>query len=391
MLRVAVFIGALILVPSLAAAQQPCTTDARRVVDEIYRHVLERAPDNGSTVWVERLMSGTTVREIVRGIAKSPEHLQRFGTENRDSVIRTMYRHLLNREPDPQGHRDAVNTAARRGLTVVIDQFVDSPEYQQKFGDWQVPGSSGVTYCAPGRRAATISTHQRRNMRFRRMDANGDGQIARNEWRGNAQSFQNFDWNNDGVLSGNEVSLGGGNDNEARNDTMTNDDRFDYLDVNGNGFVDRNEWDGGYNVFTRLDANRDSRLTSDEWEVNGRTSNFASVDANRDGRIALSEWPWSHSSFDRQDTNGDGIISRGNTRGHPRPISGSSSVRVRFPDPPRAYGLIDRYASRSALNEPSHSSLPICIAIAVPVNAAVAGPRASSVTAIVFGSMVTTT
>ncbi len=176
MLRVAVFIGALILVPSLAAAQQPCTTDARRVVDE----------------------------------------------------------------------------------------------------------------------------------------------IARNEWRGNSQSFQNFDWNNDGVLSGDEVSLGGGNDNEARNDTMTNDDRFDYLDVNGNGFVDRNEWDGGYNVFTRLDANRDSRLTRDEWEANGRTSNFASVDANRDGRIALSEWPWSHSSVDRQDTNGDGIISRGEYKGAPQ-------------------------------------------------------------------------
>ena len=30
---------------------------------------------------------------------------------------------------------------------------------------------------------------------------------------------------------------------------MTNDDRFDYLDINGNGFVDRNEWDGGYSVF----------------------------------------------------------------------------------------------------------------------------------------------
>jgi hypothetical protein len=322
MLRVAVFIGALILVPSLAAAQQPCTTDARRVVDEIYRHVLERAPDNGSTVWVERLMSGTTVREIVRGIAKSPEHLQRFGTENRDSVIRTMYRHLLNREPDPQGHRDAVNTAARRGLTVVIDQLVESPEYQQKFGDWQVPGSSGVTYCAPGAQSRNDQPGRNnqpgQNMRFRRMDANGDGQIARNEWRGNSQSFQNFDWNNDGVLSGDEVSLGGGNDNEARNDTMTNDDRFDYLDVNGNGFVDRNEWDGGYNVFTRLDANRDSRLTRDEWEANGRTSNFASVDANRDGRIALSEWPWSHSSFDRQDTNGDGIISRGEYKGAPQ-------------------------------------------------------------------------
>ena len=44
-------------------------------------------------------------------------------------------------------------------------------------------------------------------MRFRRMDTNSDGQIPRNEWRGNPQSFQNFDWNNDGVLSGDEVSV----------------------------------------------------------------------------------------------------------------------------------------------------------------------------------------
>ena len=38
---------------------------------------------------------------------------------------------------------------------------------------------------------------------------------------------------------------------------MSNDDRFDYLDINGNGFVDRNEWDGGQNVFDRLDASGD--------------------------------------------------------------------------------------------------------------------------------------
>ena len=87
MLRVAVFVGALILVPSFSAAQQPCTTDARLVVDEIYRHVLERAPDAASAASVDRLNSGTTVREVVRGIAKSPEHIQRFGTEARESVI----------------------------------------------------------------------------------------------------------------------------------------------------------------------------------------------------------------------------------------------------------------------------------------------------------------
>jgi hypothetical protein len=318
MLRIAVFMSALTLVPSFAVAQAPCTTDARRVVEEIYRHVLERAPDNGSQGWVDRLSGGATVREVVRGIAKSPEHIQRFGTEERSSVVSTMYRHILNREPDAQARRDAVNVAARRGVPDVVDQLIDSPEYQQKFGDWQVPGSSGVTYCA---RNAQSRNEQSRNMRFRRFDANGDGRISRNEWRGNAQSFSNFDWNNDGVLSGDEVNSNRAwnDDNEGRNDNMAYDERFDYLDINGNGFVDRNEWDGGYNVFTRLDANNDRRLSRDEWESTNRpTNNFASVDLNRDGRIALSEWPWSHSSFDRQDTNGDGVVSRTEYRGAPQ-------------------------------------------------------------------------
>ena len=51
MLRVAVVISALTVVPSLAAAQQPCTTDSRQVVEQIYRQVLERSADAGpSTV-----------------------------------------------------------------------------------------------------------------------------------------------------------------------------------------------------------------------------------------------------------------------------------------------------------------------------------------------------
>ena len=55
---------------------------------------------------------------------------------------------------------------------------------------------------------------------------------------------------------------------------------------------------------------------------------------------------------------------------------------------PGGYGPSKRYANRSALNEPSHSSLPTRMAIAVPVNDGVAGPRASSLTAIVLGSIV---
>ena len=79
MLRAGIFIGVLLVSPTAVAAQAPCTTDARRIVDEIYRHMLERAPDPGSGTHVERLANGSaTVRDLVRLVAKSPEHTQRF-------------------------------------------------------------------------------------------------------------------------------------------------------------------------------------------------------------------------------------------------------------------------------------------------------------------------
>jgi hypothetical protein len=48
----------------------------------------------------------------------------------------------------------------------------------------------------------------RPQMRFAGQDRNGDGRISRQEWRGNAVSFSNHDWNRDGVLSGAEVVPG---------------------------------------------------------------------------------------------------------------------------------------------------------------------------------------
>ena len=46
MYRAAVLVCALVF-PSVAAAQQPCTTDGRQVVNELYRHMLERQADAG--------------------------------------------------------------------------------------------------------------------------------------------------------------------------------------------------------------------------------------------------------------------------------------------------------------------------------------------------------
>ena len=327
MWRVAVLVSALTVVPSLAAAQQPCTTDARQVIDQVYRQVLERSADAGASVWIDRLNNRTTVREIVRGIAKSPEHLQRFGNQARENVVIDVYRHMLNRGPDPEGLKNAVNLVSRRGVQPLIDQIADSQEYRQQFGDWTVPGSN-VRFCANGEQPGQQSSAAPGNangqgMRFRRMDTNNDGVIARSEWRGNPNTFNTYDWNNDGRLSGEEVSVLAqrrGNRN-GQDDEIATDDRFDYLDINGNGYIDSNEWDAGQNAFDRLDANDDRRLSRGEFNNanNANTNNnFSAIDMNNDGRIRLDEWPWSHTSFDRQDSNGDGVISRGEYRGAPQ-------------------------------------------------------------------------
>ena len=322
MLRVAVFASALTVIPCIAAAQQPCTTDARQVVEQAYRQILERSADPASSASVDALNRGTTVREIVRGLAKSSEHLQRFGNQARENAVVDVYRHLLNRGPDPEGQRDAVNLVTRRGIVPLIDQIIDSPEYRQQYGDWTVPGSN-IRYCANGERPGQQQSSNvpgNNTMRFRRMDTNNDGQIQRSEWRGNAQSFSNFDWNNDGVLSGEEVSVASarrGNRNQGEDFEVGDNDRFDYLDINGNGFIERNEWDGGPNAFERLDTSGDRRLTRAEFDTNARGTDFARVDMNGDGRIRLNEWPWSHTAFDRQDTNSDGAITQNEYRGGP--------------------------------------------------------------------------
>src|SRR5919106_1323896 len=159
MFRAAIVFLALAISPALAWAQQPCTPDARQVVNELYRHMLERQAGPGSAEWVQQLESGRmTVRDVVRAIASSPEHMQRFGqpeagegTTYERSVAR-LYRHILGRQPDAPGQRAHAELMQRTGPDAVIDRIVNSAEYDQQFGDWGVPGSGGMRYCPPGNR-----------------------------------------------------------------------------------------------------------------------------------------------------------------------------------------------------------------------------------------------
>ena len=122
-----------------------------------------------------------------------------------------------------------------------------------------------TTVEAQGRQAARI--------RFQEMDTNNDGRVSRQEWRGSARSFEVHDWNGDGVLSGEEIRIGGG----RRGNEL---EPVDHLP----GRMERNlNWTR--NNFTNLDHNCDGRLTSNEWHFDLET--FRRVDVNNDASLTL--------------------------------------------------------------------------------------------------------
>jgi Ca2+-binding EF-hand superfamily protein len=255
--------AALTLFSTVAAAQQPCTTDANRAVAEVYRHTLERSADAGAQNWARQLADGQiTVKELVRRVARSQEYMQRFGqTEGGEGqpytrAVARLYRHVLARQPDEGGLQHWARAAQQRGLGAVVDEFVNSTEYNNNFGEWGIPGSGGLRFCANGtanQQSSSVAP------RFRGMDDNGDGVITRTEWNGNNVAFNNQDWNGDGVISGEE--LRGGARRAARRQS---DYDFDALDVNNNNRIERREWQARLDEFNRLNTNGDNFLTRDE-------------------------------------------------------------------------------------------------------------------------------
>jgi hypothetical protein len=271
----------LTFISSVAAAQQPCTTDAARVVAEIYRHTLERGVDAGAQRWQQALANGQmNVREVVRSVAKSPEYQQRFwrteageGQPYERSVAR-LYRHILGRQPDEGGVRTWAGVAQQQGIGAVVDGLINSAEYTNSFGDTGVPGSGGLRFCENG--AAQSSSL---GDRFRGMDRNGDGRISRSEWRGGDVAFNNQDRNNDGVLSDTEITSAGRAEGRRARDYD-----FDALDVNGNNRIERREWQARLDAFNRLDVNNNGVLTREELEGTagvGTAGNIVTVGGDR--------------------------------------------------------------------------------------------------------------
>jgi Ca2+-binding EF-hand superfamily protein len=100
----------------------------------------------------------------------------------------------------------------------------------------------------------------RRGHRLDRADANHDGRITRAEFlAGPTAMFERMDANHDGVLAGDERTHERGEGHHSRRGDRPN------IDADNNGSISRAEFDAaGVAMFTRIDANRDGRVTQEE-------------------------------------------------------------------------------------------------------------------------------
>jgi len=144
------------------------------------------------------------------------------------------------------------------------------------------------------------------HMRYYGMDTNHDGQISRSEWRGNDNSFNQADWNGDGVLSGIEVTPGAQRPVD-----------FNSLDRNHDNRISPSEWRGDRAFFNLLDTDRNGFLSQAEFgqyggllATNRLQDLFRALDANHDNRIGQAEWPAAFpvAIFNALDTNHDNFL-----------------------------------------------------------------------------------
>jgi Ca2+-binding EF-hand superfamily protein len=116
--------------------------------------------------------------------------------------------------------------------------------------------------------------------RFQGMDRDGDGRITREEWRGNARAFARHDWNNDGVLSGDEL--------------LTRSRR----EPDGTFVPEITDWSVAH--FRDLDHDDDRRLSREEWHYDIEI--FRRIDRDRDGVVSEREFVGPATSDDRPAT-----------------------------------------------------------------------------------------
>jgi Ca2+-binding EF-hand superfamily protein len=159
----------------------------------------------------------------------------------------------------------------------------------------------------------TLDSQGGPSYRFSNMDLNNDGWVTRTEWQMGSTDFSRLDLNRDNRISRFEFE----NDTAAYNDYKYSPAQFNTFDANRDGWLTRPESKMAMVEFDRFDANRDNRISRYEFDNVATASNpssyydrFAVVDVNNDGWLMRSEWQGTEAGFTRLDRNRDNRLSR---------------------------------------------------------------------------------
>ena len=160
----------------------------------------------------------------------------------------------------------------------------------------------------------TLDSQGGPSYRFSNMDMNNDGSVSRNEWPMASTDFNRLDVNRDNRISRFEFE----NDTAAYNDDRYSPAQFNAFDTNRDGWLTRPESRLAVYEFDRFDTNRDNRISRFEFDNVATASNppshdddrFVIVDRNDDGWLSRSEWRGTEAEFTRLDTNRDNRLSR---------------------------------------------------------------------------------
>jgi hypothetical protein len=140
----------------IARMARRASNSDEEAVKILYRRFLGREADPEGLRGFTNRAGSEGIESVAREIVASPEYRQRTGgnamaVEDRaayEAAVRSLYRHLLGRDPDQNGLRDLTQIAVSNGVDAVVDRMVSSQEYQQLFGTNVVPGR-GIRYCGP--------------------------------------------------------------------------------------------------------------------------------------------------------------------------------------------------------------------------------------------------
>ncbi|MGH9768320.1 MAG: hypothetical protein ACREAB_12870 [Blastocatellia bacterium] len=127
----------------------------------------------------------------------------------------------------------------------------------------QSPQSPQSSQDPQGPRGARQRGGRHGGKNIKQMDTDNDGAISRDEWKGAPKAFDRIDRNNDGSLSIEEVAPAGRNQGKGR---------IKQMDANNDGKISRDEWRGRDKAFGRLDANNDGVITREEIEARRQKS-----------------------------------------------------------------------------------------------------------------------